>query len=161
MWGLCHVGDGTEGTMKYRIAYWLSKLVSAIAAYRFRRYVQEGARAPWGYGSAYFDFATRYIVVYPIPCNWLVRWLRECYFLLLHARGGVMTKRLEQAYWEGNDQAHRGQRAFQERWQRNPRYLAEWANRLDDAEFIMFYTRIGKRAIAVAERLKPFVPEDV
>ena len=44
----------------------------------FKRLRSEGQYLPpWFYGSAYFDHARAYQVLYPIPFNYLVRFFRE------------------------------------------------------------------------------------
>lgn len=44
----------------------------------------EGERLPWGYGVAYWRPDVDASVCYPIPFNWIVRWIRQLVIWLAH-----------------------------------------------------------------------------
>lgn len=65
----------------------------------------QGESLPWYLGKAYVDPLRGYLVVYPIPCNLIVRWARELWFAIRFDAPTV----LEQAYCKGYDTAyHKG-----------------------------------------------------
>jgi hypothetical protein len=58
-----------------------------------KRVVGEAEKVPFGYGLAYWDWARRVEVVYPIPINLIVRLARSFYFALMK---GLFKSRYEQ-----------------------------------------------------------------
>ena len=55
--------------------------------------VHEGAVIPWGWGVAYQDYPRRVWVVYPIPLNFVVGWLRSaCYALMRGPRDRLFAE---------------------------------------------------------------------
>lgn len=63
-----------------------------------QRYVEEGARTPWGYGLAWWDFMRNGWIAYPVPLNFAARWLRDLWWWLAKWRPSVVEAR-DHALW--------------------------------------------------------------
>ncbi len=68
---------------------------------------QECEVVPRGYGLAWRNFATASFTCYPIPLNFIFRWLRDAYFWLMSAGLPGYRERVEhKAFYQGRAQGN-------------------------------------------------------
>lgn len=63
--------------------------------------INQGQRRPWGYGYAWDNLETLTNEVYLFPLNWILRWLREFWSLMLGKRRDRYTKAFQLGYDRG------------------------------------------------------------
>ena len=67
--------------------------------------IAKGQRFPRGYGFAWYDFILDVRLAYPIPFNWILRWIRDLYFLLAKGPSDIHEQNIYRAgYHEGCSQ---------------------------------------------------------
>ncbi len=71
----------------------------------------EGRMFPRFYGKAYYEYVSDHIVLYPIPFNYIVGWVREVWFHLKRGNASV----LEDAYWRGHGRGRQDMRSAEVR----------------------------------------------
>lgn len=67
------------------------------------RQVKEGEMIPFGYGIAYYEYAWNSAVCYPIPFNFIARWVRRILFQLKNPGPDGLDKKYNEGYSAGHD----------------------------------------------------------
>jgi hypothetical protein len=65
-----------------------------------RREILEGESMPWWSGFAYWDYVRGIGVTYPVPFNWIARWIRNALFVLKSSPDRGHRASLERAAYE-------------------------------------------------------------
>ena len=104
----------------------------------FEKRYREGERSDFGYGRAYYDYASRENICYPVPLNFIIGILRSLYFVLGRGPKTKLDYLLKEAFDSGRASDTRQIEIIRISIQKED-YLRGYQKALDDLE-----EKIGK-----------------